>query len=226
VHPLSLLDRLGARASDWMYRHIGERGYDWIYRAGAPWGQRVRRELVTLVEKGRISPERVGGRRAIDLGCGEGRDTIYLATKGFDAVGIDFSRVAIRRARAAANKLDPKLRPRFVRANLLEPPADLGGPFDLLFDGGALDDLPPSSRGRAAEVVTQLSRSGSVFVMWTFYSEFAELPAVSLNGPSRWIVPGLTPGEEKRLFGHAWDIEPIEMRPGPTGFAAFIMTRR
>jgi hypothetical protein len=52
------------------------------------------------------------------------------------------------------------------------------------------------------------------------------IACVSFQGPSRWLAPGLAPGEEQRLFGDAWDIEPIEVRPGPTAFAAFIMTRR
>jgi SAM-dependent methyltransferase len=40
--------------------------------------------------------------RAVDLGCGEGGDVIWLATQGWDATGDDQSPTAIERARAAA----------------------------------------------------------------------------------------------------------------------------
>jgi SAM-dependent methyltransferase len=41
--------------------------------------------------------------RALDLGCGEGADVIWLAQQGWQATGIDISPTAIARARAAAS---------------------------------------------------------------------------------------------------------------------------
>jgi 2-polyprenyl-3-methyl-5-hydroxy-6-metoxy-1,4-benzoquinol methylase len=39
--------------------------------------------------------------RALDLGCGEGGDAIWLASRGWRVTGIDMSQVAIERAAAA-----------------------------------------------------------------------------------------------------------------------------
>ncbi len=36
--------------------------------------------------------------RALDLACGEGRNSIWLAARGWQVTGVDFSRVAIERA--------------------------------------------------------------------------------------------------------------------------------
>jgi SAM-dependent methyltransferase len=40
--------------------------------------------------------------RALDLACGEGRNALWLAARGWRVTGIDFSTIAIDRARAAA----------------------------------------------------------------------------------------------------------------------------
>jgi len=55
--------------------------------------------------------------RALDLGCGEGADTIWLAEQGWDAVGLDISTTAITRARRAAAASGVS-RARFVSADL------------------------------------------------------------------------------------------------------------
>src|SRR5262245_21080515 len=67
--------------------------------------------------------------RALDLACGEGQNSIWLATLGWDVTGVDFSEVAIRKAteRATRDGVDA----RFVCADLVEyePAAEA---FDLV----------------------------------------------------------------------------------------------
>jgi trans-aconitate methyltransferase len=43
--------------------------------------------------------------RALDLGCGEGADVIWLAQRGWRATGVDIAQTAIARAQAAASDL-------------------------------------------------------------------------------------------------------------------------
>jgi SAM-dependent methyltransferase len=43
-----------------------------------------------------------GGRRALDLACGDGRNALFLAQLGFDVVAVDVSDVAINALRKAA----------------------------------------------------------------------------------------------------------------------------
>jgi SAM-dependent methyltransferase len=40
--------------------------------------------------------------RALDLACGEGRNAVWLAERGFEVTGVDFSAVAIEKARGLA----------------------------------------------------------------------------------------------------------------------------
>jgi SAM-dependent methyltransferase len=43
--------------------------------------------------------------RALDVGCGEGADAVWLAERGWQVTGIDISEVAVGRARAAAERV-------------------------------------------------------------------------------------------------------------------------
>ena len=43
--------------------------------------------------------------RALDVGCGEGADTIWLAQRGWAVTAIDVSEVAVGRARSAADEI-------------------------------------------------------------------------------------------------------------------------
>jgi len=200
--------------------------YDLMYRWHAPWEMGARAELVALVESGRVTPELLAPGRAVDLGCGAGANAVFLAQAGFDVVGIDFSPVALRKARRAALAAGVSQRLRLLRADLTAPSLPgVEGPFDLLVDYGTLDDLAPTDRRAMAATIIRLARPGSIFVLYAFHAARADLPRFSLTGPSR-LVPVLEPGEEVELFGNAFEIERLpEPRPEHLT-AAFVMTRR
>ncbi len=67
---------------------------------------------------------------ALDLGCGEGADAIWLAGGGWRVVGVDVSRVALERAGKHAEQAGVAERVRWERHDLAETfPA---GSFDLV----------------------------------------------------------------------------------------------
>lgn len=111
-----------------------------------PWDSgKPARALVELVETGPLRPG-----RALDIGCGTGTNVAYLASRGYDVVGVDVSGLAIERAaeRTGANKT-VELHQLDILTD--EPPA---GPFDLVFDRGCFhvfDD--PAEQERFAERV-------------------------------------------------------------------------
>lgn len=68
---------------------------------------------------------------ALDLGCGEGGDVVWLAQQGWRAIGVDISEVAITRARAAAKRLGlGERQAEFLVEDLSQ--LDVRGPFDLV----------------------------------------------------------------------------------------------
>lgn len=118
------------------------------------WGKRPNRVLVA--EASELPPG-----RALDLACGEGRNAVWLAEHGWDVLGVDFSEVAIAKARtrAIATGVDVEFRC-----------ADL---LDLVPESGAYDlvivfflQLPASERtvvlGRAA---TALAPGGTLLAL-------------------------------------------------------------
>ena len=65
------------------------------------------RELISMIEK--LVPE-LAGLRVLDVGCGTGWNSRYLASRGASVVGIDFSSKAVEIARRKTPGLNPTYR--------------------------------------------------------------------------------------------------------------------
>ncbi len=78
--------------------------------------------------------------RALDLGCGYGRASIYLATQGWDVDGVDFVEQAVEMAQRRSKEAGVSVR--FHLASITDLDF-LHGPYDFALDvgcGHALDD--------------------------------------------------------------------------------------
>lgn len=207
------------------------RVYDWMYKYWAPWDAvGVREDLRTLLSTGRVDPGAYP--RSVDLGCGSGANVVYLAEQGFDSWGIDFSAVALAKARERARTAGVECH--WVQGDLTaEAIAGVAEPFDFLIDFGTLDDLRGANRRAMVATIDRLSSPGSVFLEWCFYGPTEDLPLFSFNGPSRAflplsrarkLAPTLVPGELDELFGDKWTIE--EFSAAPERFvASFVLTK-
>lgn len=71
---------------------------------------------------------------ALEIGCGTGTNALWLATKGYDVLALDFAPLAIERARAKARAANAARCEFRVHDFLHSEP--LAGPFDLVFDRG------------------------------------------------------------------------------------------
>ncbi len=74
----------------------------------ADWDARYARDdLVWTAQPNRFLVEQVAGLRpgtALDLACGEGRNTVWLAGRGWEVTGVDFSATALAKARRLAKR--------------------------------------------------------------------------------------------------------------------------
>jgi tellurite methyltransferase len=79
-------------------------------------------ELIGRVESG------TAGRRALDVACGEGRNAIFLARRGFQVLGVDNSDVALQKARELSANAGVDID--YCLLDLREELPE--GPFDLI----------------------------------------------------------------------------------------------
>lgn len=203
---------------------VGAIVYDLMYRVWAPWDAvGVRDDLRWLLDTRQVTLEM--GDHAVDLGCGTGANAVFLAEHGFKVIGVDFSHVALDKARQRARRAGVEATCTFIQGSVTDPWVGIPAGQDLLIDFGTLDDLRPEGRRAMADLMASRCRPGGHVLFWCFHSRLEELPRFSLQGPSR-VAPGLVPGEVQQLFGAAFDIETVHDRRDGQPFACFLMTRR
>ncbi|HYM01348.1 MAG TPA: class I SAM-dependent methyltransferase [Stellaceae bacterium] len=102
----------------------GDRDSDWQEYYERTKGGTPRRTLLTALDRFGDVPL---GRRAVDLGCGDGRDAVELLRRGWRVLAIDAERAAIERLRRRADiPVDAVLETRIGRfEDETWPPADL-----------------------------------------------------------------------------------------------------
>src|SRR5216110_2495281 len=118
----------------------------------APWDiGRPQPAFVRLAEQGLLAG------RVLDAGCGTGEQTLLAAARGADAVGVDVSGLAVRRAREKA--AERGLVARFEVGDALRL-ADLGLTFDAIIDSGVFHVFDDEDRARYVTSLASVLRSG------------------------------------------------------------------
>ncbi|MFD1428509.1 class I SAM-dependent methyltransferase [Kroppenstedtia sanguinis] len=149
-------------------------------------------ELVAFVAAGSWPSEAV----ALDVGCGAGREAIFLAGQGFHATGVDLSEAALQIAQDRATKAGVQVD--WKQGNALElPVADAS--VDLVNDRGCFHMIGEEDRPRyAAELARVLKPGGKVLLRGC--------REVQWEGQSFVLV---TPKAVERHFSPAFDLSPV-----------------
>jgi len=117
-------------------------------------------ELIGLIESGQIKPCKV-----LDVGCGEGFYSIYLAKKGFEVVGIDFSENAIRLAKQNAEKVGVDVK--FIVMDLVDLP-ELKEKFDFVLEWAILHCISFDKWKKHIENVSKLLNGNGKYLSTCF----------------------------------------------------------
>jgi len=130
-----------------------------MYEAGdTPWElHRPDCNLIEIVRDHGINPG-----AALDIGCGTGNNTIWLAQKGFAATGCDMTEIAINQAIAKAAAANVTCT--FLRLDFLKDEVP-GSPFSFLFDRGCFHSFDSAEdRRHFAEKSASLLRKNGLWL--------------------------------------------------------------
>lgn len=152
---------------------------------------------------------------ALDVGCGEGQDLLFLAQQNYDSTGLDFTETGIAKARVIVE--DNGQHAELVRADILDWQAPKR--FDLVLAINSLQFLGAQAPC-ALQRVKELVKPGGVLGLSMFARDDAATPPVE-GSIYRWTLDELQmnfsdwqPFEAARLW--QWNAE------GPQPFVTLI----
>lgn len=180
-----------------------EQSFEERYRAtDALWSGRPNTQLVA--EAADLRPG-----TALDVGCGEGADAIWLAERGWHVTAVDFARTALERGQAQAESLGREVadRIRWVHADVT---AELPGEgFDLV--SAQFMHLPPEPRRALfARLADAVAPGGTLLVVGHDFSDVAA-GAHRPPEPDRFF----TAAEVAGSLDDRWEVLVAEARPRP-----------
>ena len=159
--------------------------------------------LVRWVESGRVPRG-----TAIDLGCGQGRNALYLARQGWQVQAVDFSASAVHWALQRASACAAPVT--VMQSSVFELPASIGS-FDLAYDGGCFHHVAPHRRRLYVDIVAGLLRPGGFFGLVCFrpeggsgYSDAEVYEKCSLGGGL-----GYTEDQLRTIWSGPFEIEAL-----------------
>lgn len=132
--------------------------YDLLYSSSAEhilWGN----------EPGRLLPlvkNFTSGKTVFDVGCGDGKNALFLERNGFAVTGVDCSRFALRGLRNRFQHAGTKPRGNYGFWNILEAPAVTD--YEVLISYGLFHCLPSTSRHHVHNVLQKRVRLGGIAV--------------------------------------------------------------
>lgn len=172
-------------------RHILFRVF---YQLGfTPWdGHAQASSLRELIEGTADTPALPPGA-ALDVGCGTGDSSIYLAQHGWQVTGVDFVAKALDRARAKGRAANVSID--FVEADVTHlSRAGINAKFQLIVDNGCLHGMSDDDRDLYVQEITATAAPGARLL----------IVAASPGGPIRFL--GLDQAEVERRFTPQWTL--------------------
>lgn len=151
---------------------------------------------------GRLHPGRV-----LELGCGHGRNALYLASQGCTVDAVDLSAEALGWARQRAEAAGAMVT--FQNCSIfdavIEPEA-----YDLVYDSGCLHHLPPHRRQSYVSLVNRALKPGGHFGLTCFRPEGGS--GLTDQQVYERVTLGGGLGYTEDQLRHLWDRAPFSVQ--------------
>ena len=166
-----------------------------IYESGSiPWDQQdPPPEVVDIVASLPVG-------RALDLGCGLGRASIYLAQRGWQVDGVDFVRQAIKQARLRATQAGVTKQVNFFQSPVTQMDF-LEGPYDFALDVGCAHGLNEKDLFDYHQELVRLLKPGAVFLLFAHLNEENTAPE-----EQNWMDES----NLRKIFANTFQFEKVE----------------
>ena len=148
--------------------------------------------LVTYFDEGLLGPGQV-----LELGCGPGRNAIYLAERGCSVDAVDLSQEALKWGMERAAEKDVHVN--FIQRNLFDIEI-VEGKYDIVYDSGCFHHIAPHRRLKYLEMVKKALKPKGAYSI-TCFVEGGELGGAAISDwevyRQRSLMGGLGFTEEK-----------------------------
>ncbi|WP_051217648.1 class I SAM-dependent methyltransferase [Paenibacillus assamensis] len=103
--------------------------------------------------------------RVLELGCGPGRNAIYLAKQGYEVDAVDLSSEALQWAKDRAQQQQVDVN--FICRNIFELDIEEAA-YDIIYDSGCMHHIAPHRRIDYVRLVNRALKSGGMFAVTCF----------------------------------------------------------
>ncbi|WP_064092303.1 class I SAM-dependent methyltransferase [Rossellomorea aquimaris] len=160
-----------------------------------------------------IENRKIIAQDALELGCGPGRNSIYLASKSCSVDAIDLSQEALNWAKERSKEQGVQVSYQCKDLFTLDVSAQS---YDLVYDSGCLHHIPPHRRPLYVEKVMSVLKPGGHFGLTCFAADDED----DRNGTTQsdwdvyrnWSMKGGMAYSKEKLEKIFQDFELIEMR--------------
>ena len=168
----------------------------WYEGDGYYWGTEPAKFLDELIA---LCPPS-GDKKVLDIGCGEGKDAVYMAEKGYAVTAFDLTENGIRKTLLLARDRGIDIKAYVDDINTFETDDQ----FDIIYSSGTIQYLFEENKKPFFDKLERITKNGIVFFNVFVDKPFLELPPDWDKEEKMWM-----PGE---LFSYlpAWKFHRID----------------